>query len=271
MPEYNKLKFHFIKYSGSKRNLAPEIMKYIPKNTKQIVEPFCGSAAFSFTCMHNNIPVEKYILSDLNQDIINLLKKCKEDPFYLIEDYKEKHIEFNKDKSIESRKKFFNETRLLFNTFKDPADFLFLTRTCVNGLILYNNNDEFNTSCHFSRSGIDPYKLAGQILYYNKLLNNNNVEINHDSYENREIDESLYFIDPPYLSSKEMYLGNFNSDKLKEWVNSLKNVLLTHDEGSDYFQNMNIVNLKKQNSSFHRLHNENKKVSERLFYRLCNE
>ncbi|MGE0087141.1 MAG: DNA adenine methylase [Desulfococcaceae bacterium] len=38
---------HTIQYQGSKRNLAPVILKYFPKKVRRIVKPFAGTAAIS--------------------------------------------------------------------------------------------------------------------------------------------------------------------------------------------------------------------------------
>ena len=66
------------------------------------------------------------------------------------------------------------EIRNEFNKTRNPAYFLFLTRTCYNGLIRYNKNNEFNVSLHHTRNGIEPKKLENIILDWNKLIQNIN-------------------------------------------------------------------------------------------------
>ena len=59
---------------------------------------------------------------------------------------------------------FFYKVRDRFNNKKLPSDLLFLTRTCVNGLIRYNKSGEFNNSLHHTRRGINPDRFE-KIIY----------------------------------------------------------------------------------------------------------
>ena len=56
---------HLVKYQGSKRNLAPEILKYIPKSTKRIIEPFAGTGAVSILAAQQDI-CSCFLLNDIN-------------------------------------------------------------------------------------------------------------------------------------------------------------------------------------------------------------
>ena len=55
------------------------------------------------------------------------------------------------------------EIRDDFNRDQSPYDLLFLSRTCVNGLIRFHDKGEFNNSLHYSRPGINPEKLREMI------------------------------------------------------------------------------------------------------------
>ena len=49
-------------------------------------------------------------------------------------------------------------------------NFLFLTRTCVNGLIRYNKSGEFNNSLHHTRKGIHPDRLEKVIFEWSTVI-----------------------------------------------------------------------------------------------------
>ena len=54
---------HPIQYQGSKRNLAPVILRYFPKGFNRLVEPFAGSAAISIAADELNARKLQYIIS----------------------------------------------------------------------------------------------------------------------------------------------------------------------------------------------------------------
>ena len=62
-----------IKWSGSKRHQADNIISYFPRHIETYYEPFCGGASVARALMESKeITVDNFILSDLNEDLINL-------------------------------------------------------------------------------------------------------------------------------------------------------------------------------------------------------
>ena len=59
---------HPFQYQGSKRNLAPAILRYMPKYVNCLIEPFSGSAAISIAASARQI-AESYIINDLNKPL----------------------------------------------------------------------------------------------------------------------------------------------------------------------------------------------------------
>lgn len=131
---------------------------------------------------------------------------------------------YNKNTQLEKRT-FFEEIRNIYNksTQKDPAYFLFLNRTCFNGLIRYNSFGEFNTSFHLNRNGIHPEKLDKIIDEWSGLFNDKNVEIFLRDYsEVTPKSGDFSYFDPPYASTKGMYYNNFDQISFFEYLNNLK-------------------------------------------------
>ncbi len=58
-------------YQGSKRNLAPAILRHLPKGVGTLIEPFAGSAAITIAVAANNL-AEKFVINDSNQPLIAL-------------------------------------------------------------------------------------------------------------------------------------------------------------------------------------------------------
>lgn len=139
-----------IKWSGSKRSQAEEIIRYFPREINTYYEPFCGGASVLNELLHGDIKVIHYACSDINSDLINLWIEIKENPKTVISDYDALWHEMNDN--VENtqifKRHFYEKIRDRFNTFRNPHDFLFLDRTCFNGLIRYNSKGLFNSPFH---------------------------------------------------------------------------------------------------------------------------
>ena len=204
-----------IKWSGSKRSQSEEIIKRFPKEINTYYEPFVGSASVLFQLLNSDIKVNNYICSDINQDLINLWNCIINEPYYLINEYRTMWNELNSIEDIEKRKEYYYIVRNRFNNNRESKDFMFLSRTCVNGLIRFNSKGEFNTSFHFSRPGIDPIKLEKIINQWSELLNKNNVAFICQDYTNINPQlGDLIYLDPPYANTKGMYYGQIDYEQL---------------------------------------------------------
>lgn len=220
-----------IKWSGSKRTQSESILSYFPKEIDTYYEPFIGGASVLYQLLHNDIKVNKYICSDINDDLITLWNRIKNNPNDLIDCYTDLWNELNIDDDIERKKQYFYNVRSRFNEHRLPEDFLFLSRTCTNGLIRYNSSGDFNTSFHFSRKGIVPETLSKILLDWSEKLNYNNVQFINQSYEevNTNEDDFIY-LDPPYANTKGMYYGQLDYKIFWEWLrNQQAKYLLSFD------------------------------------------
>ncbi len=134
-----------IKWSGSKRYVAPELSRHIVKQ-KRYIEPFIGGGA-----MLPFRQISSAVASDIIPELVNLWNQIKNNPEQVAEEYK------NRWKRLQDEgHNVYYEVRDSFNKTKNEFDFLFLTRTCVNGLIRYNTNGEFNNSMHKNRPVVNP-------------------------------------------------------------------------------------------------------------------
>lgn len=212
-----------IKWSGSKRSQSEEIIKRFPKEINTYYEPFVGSASVLFQLLNSDIKVNNYICSDINQDLINLWNCIVNKPFYLINEYEIMWNELNSIEDIEKRKEYYYMVRNRFNKNRETKDFMFLGRTCANGLIRYNSKGEFNTPFHSSRPGINPNKLKDIIVQWSNLLNKNNVEFICQDYINIDTKyNDLLYLDPPYANIKGVYNGQINYEQFWNYLRKQK-------------------------------------------------
>lgn len=127
-----------IKTQGIKTKLVPLIKNNVYLSEKSIwIEPFVGSGVVGF-----NIAPSTAIFADTNPHIIAFYNQMKEGDItsYRVRDFLEKEGE------ILSRNDdaYYYEVRERFNQKHDPLDFLFLNRSCFNGMIRFNKDFKFN-------------------------------------------------------------------------------------------------------------------------------
>ena len=121
------------------------------------------------------------------------------------------------------KRSYYENVRERYNKEHDPLDFMFIDRTCFNGLIRYNSKGEFNSPYHLNRNGIRPNVLRTIVSEWSDLLKLNDVRFNCNSYDNisPKCNDFIY-LDPPYANTNGMYNGDFDNDGFFKWMKELK-------------------------------------------------
>lgn len=221
-----------VKWSGSKRSQAEEIIKLFPKEIDTYYEPFCGGCSVLRRLLSSDIKVNRYICSDLNDDLINLWNMIKNNPEYLSNHYEKLWSELNIDDDKQRKKNYFENVRERYNVEHKAEDFLFIMRTTTNGMPRYNKEGRFNNSFHITRNGIFPNKLRKVLLEWSELLNKYNVEFKCCDYSEIVSDENdLLYLDPPYANTKGMYYGSLDLQKFFSWLETQKGYYLLSFDG----------------------------------------
>ena len=253
-----------IKWSGSKRSQANDIISYFPKEIDTYYEPFCGGCSVLRALLESDIKVNKYVCSDVNITLVSLLMMIKAYPNTVLKEYRKLWEELNSIEDTNKQKEFYEKIRDKFNKERNPLDFMFLNRTCFNGLIRYNQKGEFNSPFHINRGGINPDRFEKIVNEWSKLLNENNVEIKMLTYRwIKPTENDFLYLDPPYANTKGMYANEFNNNTFFKWLKTLPcKWALSYDGKSGEEDNtFDIPNdlydehvyLKSGNSSFKRL------------------
>lgn len=208
----------FVKWAGGKKQLLDQIERQIPNEIKKTnftyIEPFVGGGAVLFHILNNYPNAEKVIINDINKDLTNTYKTIKNEVEKLIFTLQKWQSEFYKLLTNETQKKeYYYEKRELFNQrtsnqVKQSALFIFLNKTCFNGLYRVNRKNEFNVP-------IGSYKKplicdTQNLLSVNKLLQKV-VILNGDFEQTLDFanENSLFYFDPPYKPLSET--SSFNS------------------------------------------------------------
>ena len=211
-----------IKWSGSKRSQAENILTYFPKEIDTYYEPFCGGASVLRRLLSSDIKVNRYVCSDLNSGLIDLWNEIINNPKRVSTYYKKLWNELNQDDDKQRKKEYFATVRERYNREHNPLDFMFIMRTTTNGMPRYNRDGEFNNSFHVTRNGIMPETLDKIIYEWSELLNKNKVEFMTCSYDEiKPKEDDFVYLDPPYANTKGMYYGTIDYEKLWNWLRNL--------------------------------------------------
>ena len=213
-----------IKWSGSKRSQAENIVSFFPREIDTYYEPFCGGCSVLRAMFESDIKANNYVCSDINVTLIGLWRMIKSNPKLVIDEYTKLWEKLNSLKDVAKQKEFYETIRERYNKKKNPLDFMFLDRTCFNGLIRYNKNGEFNTPFHLNRGGIKPSSFQKIINEWSKLLNKNNVEFKLSTYQwIKPTENDFLYLDPPYANTKGMYSGeDFDNIRFFNWLKNVK-------------------------------------------------
>ncbi len=208
----------FLKWAGGKTQLINNIENVLPKNVFNerfiYIEPFVGSGAFLFWMLNNFPNMQKAVINDINEDLINTYKTIASKPKELIAILQILQSEFHELEGDDEKKKlYYYSKRERFNTRQEEsvgqsAIFIFLNRTCFNGLFRVNRKNEFNVPMgSYKRPTICD---TDNIFAVSEVLQK--VDILCGDYENTlnyAEKNTLFYFDPPYKPLSET--SSFNS------------------------------------------------------------
>ena len=216
---------HIVQYQGSKRNLASQILQYIPKKFNRLIEPFAGMAAITIAVSKQK-RAERYLLNDLNEPLVNVLRESITNPQQLVEDYTRIWSEqlTYQGGSVEHYYKVRNDFN---NGNQCAANMLYLLARCVKGSVRYSSSGQFNQSPDKRRMGTNPINLARNVFLISSYLKG---KTNFSSVDYRDVTRNarpgdVVYMDPPYqgvCSSRDSrYFSGIDFNDFVECVDDL--------------------------------------------------
>lgn len=200
------------KIQGIKTKLVPCIHQLVEQETFDCwIEPFMGSGVVAF-----NIKPKKAILADSNPYIIDFYNSLKNGS---IDELKVcNFLEQEGEQLKEQDDAYYYTVRERFNREHNPLDFLFLNRSCFNGMVRFNRNGDFNVPYghkpeRFSKSYIT--KICNQVKYVkNIIMDNDFTFLCQDFTEtiNSATSNSIVYCDPPYIGRHVDYFDSWDGN-----------------------------------------------------------
>ncbi len=229
----------FIKWVGGKSQLIEQLDAQLPSDFDKwddvtYVEPFVGGGAMLFYMLQHYPNIRRAVINDINLDLATCYRTVRDNPIQLVESLRNIESEYLSLQTEEDRKKFYMAVRDRYNEknlcpIENTAKFIFLNRTCFNGLYRVNKKGLYNVPFgRYTKPTIcDPQTIYrdSEILQCVEILNGDFEETFRHANG-----KTLFYFDPPYRPLSDTSSFNdytkeaFNDDsqmRLKEFCDRI--------------------------------------------------
>ena len=198
----------FVKWAGGKRQLLGELKCLWPKDFRKYIEPFVGGGIVYLTLRPN-----RAVLGDTNSDLINCYSVVRDNVDDLIE-VLERYVPHVLDKEFYCKTRDLDPSKLA--PVEQAARFIFLNKTCYNGLYRVNRDGSFNVP--FGKHERPPrLHNEANLRGISQVLQNAELVAGdfEDTVEYARDGDFLY-LDPPYHRSANSQFTSYSVDGFSE-------------------------------------------------------
>jgi DNA adenine methylase len=210
----------FLKWVGGKRSILPAIIGEMPETYNEYYEPFIGGGSVFFNTKPHNANI-----SDLNSRLICTFRMVRDNAKDVIQELKRHKKRHSTDYFYASRKQLSHTN----DEVQIAALFIYLNKTCFNGLYRVNKKDEFNVpiGAYITPEIFD----TNNILAASHALQGVSI-LCHDFVSTPIRPRCFYYFDPPYHKTYTGYAPNgFNEEK----HTALAEMCMKIDKNNGYF------------------------------------
>lgn len=199
------------------QGIKTKLVQWISLNVKEIkfdrwVEPFMGTGVVAF-----NIRPKKALLCDSNPHLINFYKAIqnKEITSGMVRSF----LNEEGQKLLEIDGKHYYTVRDRFNELGNPLDFLFLSRSCFNGMMRFNKKGGFNVPfCkkpnRFAQALVT--KITNQVENISQIIEQGDYEFKHQDFNQTLLElknSDFVYSDPPYIGRHVDYFDSWSEEE----------------------------------------------------------
>ena len=194
----------FVKWAGGKGALVEEYSKLglIPLKFNRYFEPFLGGGAMFFYLWRRGVIKNEAYLSDINKELISTYKIIKEDVNSLISQLEKLKDKYSEEMFYHFRTEYNKLKKLDVLNFqmrvRKAALFIYLNKTCYNGLYRENRKGEFNVP--FGRYKNPNILDEENLRWVNKALQNAILSVcDFEECALKAKEGDFVYFDPPYI------------------------------------------------------------------------
>lgn len=213
-----------IKCQGIKTKLVKDVKNIVSDlSFGRWIEPFSGSGVVAF-----NINPKKALLADTNTHIIQFYNNLKNQ--FITSKTVKLFLQENGQVLKEQGESYYYQVRERFNQSPNSLDFLFLNRSCFNGVMRFNRKGQFNVPyCHKSERFSQAYitKIVNQVIALENILIKTDYNFQVADFRETLSDwqkTDLIYLDPPYLGRHTDYFNSWSQEDEDCLVTILKDI-----------------------------------------------
>src|SRR5690554_200934 len=199
------------------QGIKTKLVQWISTNVGEIgydrwVEPFMGTGVVAF-----NVRPKKALLCDSNPHLINFYKALqnREISSGLVKEF----LNDEGQKLLETDGKHYYTVRERFNEFGHPLDFLFLSRSCFNGMMRFNKKGGYNVPfCkkpnRFAQALVT--KICNQVENISQIIEQGDYEFKHQDFNQTLLElksTDFVYCDPPYIGRHVDYFDSWTEEE----------------------------------------------------------
>lgn len=199
------------------QGIKTKLVQWISANVKEIqydrwVEPFMGTGVVAF-----NVRPKKALLCDSNPHLIKFYKALQDKE--ITSGQVRQFLNEEGLKLLETDGKHYYTVRERFNEFGSPLDFLFLSRSCFNGMMRFNKKGGFNVPfCkkpnRFAQALVT--KITNQVENISQIIEQGDFEFKHQDFNKTLLElkpSDLVYCDPPYIGRHVDYFDSWSEEE----------------------------------------------------------
>jgi DNA adenine methylase len=210
------------------QGIKTKLVNFIAENIEwdgdgKWIEPFLGSGVVLF-----NIQPERALISDTNKHIVNLYSQIQSGQLdeVLVKEY----LKDANEKLKNGGQDYFMEVRKRFNQTGSPLDFLFLNRSCFNGMMRFNSKGEYNVPFghkpeRFAQAYIT--KIIHQISWVKKMMKGRDWKFEVADWRTtlaKAKQGDFVYLDPPYIGRHADYYNQWSEQDAVELSEMAQNL-----------------------------------------------
>lgn len=199
------------------QGIKTKLVEWINSNVKEVdfdrwVEPFMGTGVVAF-----NVRPKRALLCDSNPHLIRFYKALQDKE--ITSPLVRKFLTEEGQKLLETEGEYYYTVRSRFNEEANPLDFLFLSRSCFNGMMRFNRKGGYNVPfCkkpnRFAQSLVT--KITNQIENISQIIEQGDYEFKLQDF-NQTLSElkstDLVYSDPPYIGRHVDYFDSWTEEE----------------------------------------------------------
>lgn len=205
-----------LKWIGNKQRFAHEIVSWFPADLNTYFEPFLGSGAVMAT-----LAPEKAVASDVFEPLIKIWQTLGENPDTLKQWYAERWRAVMSGEKVSEYEKI----KASYNARPNPADLLFLCRSCYGGVVRFRQLDGYISTPCGAHTPIPPQAFSLRVDEWHRRAGGAKfLLLDYREAMEMACSGDLVYCDPPYSHSQTILYGaqSFDLENLFQAIDRCK-------------------------------------------------